>query len=529
MQKPSLLSVPALRMSLRAATRRSRALWITLCIGITPALASESSHAAEGLDRIRERGELIWGADQEGGGPFVFPDPQNPDDLKGFEVDLAALVAAELGVKPRFYQADWTTLPEFLENGTIDVVLNGYEWTPGRAERMTATRPYYIYELQLMGRADETRFGSVDDLCRTGQESPYSVSVLGGSAPAIYLRKHCPESVVLSEYDGNTNAMMQVAAGVHDATLQDLPIAIFYRNLPQARGLKFIGEPVGRGYYVMYVRRDEARLAAALNDTIVALIADGRLKKVYEKYGLWNKAQENLATETIAVSEEKSHRGWAAVTNYGPILLKAAGMTLLLSVASMPIAMLVGLLVALGRLYGSAFLRAPLAIYVEVLRGTPVILQLYVIYFLLPKLLHVGFNPILAAIAGLAINYSAYEAEIYRAGLQAIPRGQMEAALALGLTRGTALRRIIIPQAVRIVIPPVTNDFIALFKDTSICSVIAVVELTKQYNMLANNTTAVLEIAAMTALLYLAMSYPLSIVARRAEEALAGDAKAAGA
>lgn len=101
----------------------------------------------------------------------------------------------------------------------------------------------------------------------------------------------------------------------------------------------------------------------------------------------------------------------------------------------------------------------------------------------------------------------------------------MEAALALGLTRGTALRRIIVPQAVRIVIPPVTNDFIALFKDTSICSVIAVVELTKQYNMLANNTTAVLEVAAMTALLYLAMSYPLSLVARRAEAALSGERK----
>ena len=83
---------------------------------------------------------------------------------------------------------------------------------------------------------------------------------------------------------------------------------------------------------------------------------------------------------------------------------------------------------------------------------------------------------------GLAINYSAYEAEIYRAGLQAIPAGQMEAALALGMSRTLALRRVIIPQATRIVIPPVTNDFIALFKDTSVCSVITLTELTKQYS-----------------------------------------------
>ncbi|OWY73385.1 hypothetical protein B7486_03310 [cyanobacterium TDX16] len=525
LQQPELLPLFALGLRQRAVARRMRAVWITLCIGISPLLVVESAHAIDALDRIRDCGELVWGADQEGGGPFVFPDPDNPDVLRGFEVDLAELLAAELGVRPKFYQADWTSLPEFLENGAIDVVLNGYEWTPGRAERMTSTRPYYIYQLQLMARGDESRFSSIGDLCGGGANARYDVSVLGGSAPALYLREHCADRVNLVEYDGNTNAMMQVAAGVHDATFQDLPIAVFYRKLPQAQGLKFIGEPVGRGYYVMYVRKGELRLAEALNGALANLIADGRLRQVYEKYGLWNETQEGLATATIDTTEHRGHRGLDAVLQYGPILGKAAAMTLLLSVASMPIAIVIGLLVALGRLYGPAILRAPLAIYVEVLRGTPVILQLYVIYFLLPKLLHVGFNPVLAAIAGLAINYSAYEAEIYRAGLQAIPRGQMEAALALGLTRGTALRRIIVPQAVRIVIPPVTNDFIALFKDTSICSVIAVVELTKQYNMLANNTTAVLEVAAMTALLYLAMSYPLSLVARRAEAALAGEGK----
>lgn len=525
MQQRDLLSLFALRMRQRAVARRVRAAWVTLIIGLPSSLVLESAHASDVLDRVRERGELIWGADQEGGGPFVFPDADHPEVLRGFEVDLAELLAAELGVRPKFYQADWTTLPEFLENGAIDVILNGYEWTPGRAERMTSTRPYYIYQLQLMGRENETRFSSVDDLCGGGAGARYDVSVLGGSAPALYLREHCSDRVNLVEYDGNTNAMMQVAAGVHDATFQDLPIAVFYRTLPQARGLKFIGEPIGRGYYVMYLRKGEVRLADALNGALAGLIADGRLKKVYDNYGLWNDTQPGLATATLDTTEQRGHRGLAAVLQYGPILIKAAGMTLLLSVASMPIAIVIGLFVALGRLYGPVILRAPLAIYVEVLRGTPVILQLYVIYFLLPKLLHVGFNPVLAAIAGLAINYSAYEAEIYRAGLQAIPRGQMEAALALGLTRGTALRRIIVPQAVRIVIPPVTNDFIALFKDTSICSVIAVVELTKQYNMLANNTTAVLEVAAMTALLYLAMSYPLSLVARRAEAALSGEAK----
>src|SRR5262249_20077751 len=116
--------------------------------------------------------------------------------------------------------------------------------------------------------------------------------------------------------------------------------------------------------------------------------------------------------------------------------------------------------------------------------------------------------PWVAGISGLAINYSAYEAEIYRAGLQAIPPGQMEAALALGMSRWMALRRVIVPQAVRIVIPPVTNDFIALFKDTSVCSMITLVELTKEYSILGNSAGGAMVFALAVATIYLLMSIP---------------------
>ena len=196
-------------------------------------------------------------------------------------------------------------------------------------------------------------------------------------------------------------------------------------------------------------------------------------------------------------------------------------MTILLSVTAMPLAIVAGLLIALGRLYGPTVLRYPLGWYVELVRGTPLVLQLYVIFFLLPEL---GFS--LPAVGerrfwAWPLNYAAYEAEIYRAGLQAIPHGQMEAALSLGMSRSLALRRIIVPQAVRLVIPPVTNDFIALFKDTAICSVITVVELSKEYYIHAQSTGAVVELGIVTALFYLAMSYPLTVLVRRLERRLA--------
>ncbi|QDV90795.1 Inner membrane amino-acid ABC transporter permease protein YecS [Phycisphaerae bacterium RAS2] len=482
---------------------------------------------ADLLDEVRTRGVLIWGGDQEGNAPYVYPDPDDPAKLVGFEVELADVLAATLGVRAEFRQCDWLTLPEFLRSGKIDIILNGYEWTPARAERMAASRPYYIYQLQLLGRVGG--IGSWDDLRATTGRAKRQIAVLGGCAASEFLNAQWGAEADIIEYDGNTNAMLQVRNGVHDATLLDLPMAVFYRDKPQGSGLRFVGEPVGRGYYVVYARPEERRLIGALDGIIGDLFRDGRLKSIYDRYGVWTAAQANL----LAADPNEEALGLRAtngggqtrpgvVRTYGGILLRAAGMTVLLTFVSMPLAMLLGLIVALIRMYGPAALRWLCAMYVEVLRGTPVMLQLYVIFFILPQVLPFSFSPVAAAIIGLAVNYSAYEAEIYRAGLQAIPRGQMEAALALGMTRGTALRRVIVPQAVRIVVPPVTNDFIAMFKDTSVCSVIAVTELTKQYNMLANSTGEVLKLAALTAGLYLAMSYPLSIVARRLEKKLAG-------
>jgi polar amino acid transport system substrate-binding protein len=158
---------------------------------------------------------------------------------------------------------------------------------------------------------------------------------------------------------------------------------------------------------------------------------------------------------------------------------------------------------------------------VEVYRGTPLLIQLFIIYYGLPNV-GITLSPLAAAVIGLGMNYAAYEAEVYRGGIEAVPRGQMEAALSLGMPGALVLRRIILPQAFRVSLPAVTNDFIALFKDSSIVSVIAMVELTKTYGILAATTLRYFELGLITAMLYFGMSYPLSIVARRLEKKLKG-------
>jgi polar amino acid transport system substrate-binding protein len=340
----------------------------------------------------------------------------------------------------------------------------------------------------------------------------WTVGVLVGSAADTFAAERGGSLVEVIRFDGATDAMLAVQNGQYDATLQDVPAARFYQE--RFPGLELVGPAESRGYYVLYVRKEERGLRDALDQGLARLIESGALRKLYEKYGIWTDAQSELATMAgppEAVSGRRGAGGWALLRQYQSRLFDATFVTIALSVSAMPLAMALGLLIALARLYGPRPLAAVLSGYVELIRGTPLMLQLFVLFYLLK------LPPWVAGISGLAINYSAYEAEIYRAGLQAIPAGQMEAAMALGMSRMMALRRVIIPQAVRIVIPPVTNDFIALFKDTSVCSVITLVELTKQYSILANSTGGAIEFALAVAALYLMMSVPLSWFSRWSE------------
>ena len=503
------------------------------------AMGAEPVQADDSLEKLRQSGVLVWGADAEGGGPFVYPRDDDPTRCQGFEVELAELLAKKLGVQSRFVQGQWDKLPDLLQRGDIDIVLNGYEWTSTRAERYGATIPYYIYQLQLLVRRDDERFPTPASLKSAAGERP-RIAVLGGSAAERWVKQTCGDAVAIVRYDGSTDALRAVELDLDgvDATVQDLPVVAFYeRRFPQLRRL---GEPVEPGYYVALTRPEDQALLRALNDAILECYRDGSFPAVLERYGMWNALQRQRGLLTGAngrfqpdpiptpdadnVSHAATNTWLADVLSRTPLLVRAAAITVFLAVCSMPLAVAAGMLIAVGRLYGPAWLKWPLGWYVEIIRGTPLVLQLYVIFFLLPEL-GVSLPSLVAGILGLSLNYSAYEAEIYRAGLQAVPRGQMEAALSLGMSRGLALRRIIIPQAFRLVIPPVMNDFIAMFKDTAVCSVITVVELSKEYYIQAQSTNRVLELGIVTALLYLAMSYPLSLVVARMEHRLAGSHK----
>jgi polar amino acid transport system substrate-binding protein len=521
-------------------------LWLFALLLPALFLAGVSPAKADRLADIRQRGALLWGGDQEGGGPYVYPRQDDPNQVTGFEVELADRLAEYLRLRAEFTQGQWDSMPDMLRTGKVDIILNGYELTPERLEFMDATIPYYVYRLQLLGRRGDAVRSSWENLKAGPARAAAKIGVLTGSAAEAYMRRYCTGGsgqgiCEVIGYDGNTDTMREVETGRLDVTLQDTPIAAFYASRFPA--LAPIEEPVSEGYYVIYVKKGEPMLLRALNEAILTMIRNGELERIYRRYGIWDSAQSGLAeiaaaaafygyyrtTQTEArpgemlpqpvVASGAPERGWNVVRNYGAVLLQSAGMTVVLAVLSFPLAIAIGLLVAVGRLYGPRWLKMPLGAYVEFLRGTPLMLQLYFIFFFLPEA-GISVPAFWTAILGLAINYSAYESEIYRAGLQAVPHGQMEAALSLGMTRAMSVRRIIAPQAVRMVIPPVVSDFIALYKDTSVCSVITIVELTKRFSVLSMSTQATVELMLMTCVLYMLMSYPIAVLSRRLEKRL---------
>jgi His/Glu/Gln/Arg/opine family amino acid ABC transporter permease subunit len=205
-----------------------------------------------------------------------------------------------------------------------------------------------------------------------------------------------------------------------------------------------------------------------------------------------------------------------------PQLLDACLETLRLAASSLLLAILGGAVVALARVSRHAPVRRIATVYVEVARGLPALVILFLIYFGLPSVAPgLGLDSFTAAVIGLGLQGAAIVGEIFRAGLVAIDPGQREAALTLGLTPGLAMLYVLVPQAVRIVLPPVGNYAIGLLKDTSIASIIAAPDLMLRAKDLASSSFMPMQLYVLAALLYFAMSYPLSLLVRRLERVMA--------
>jgi polar amino acid transport system permease protein len=202
---------------------------------------------------------------------------------------------------------------------------------------------------------------------------------------------------------------------------------------------------------------------------------------------------------------------------YLPILLQGAKLTILVTVGSLALSTVLGLVWALMRVSGIKPLAKFSAGLINVLRGIPIIVLLFYIYFVMPDA-GIALTAVQAAIIGLGIAYSAYQAENFRAGIEAIDRGQVEAAMAMGMSWSLTMRRVVLPQAVRIVLPPYGNIMIMMLKDSSQASTITVAELALQGKLIAVSTFKNATVFTLVALMYLVMCVPLILLVRHLEK-----------
>ena len=462
--------------------------------------------------------ELRWGGDAEGGAPFVEADPQDPGRVVGFDVEIAQLLATGLGRTPRFIQVGFTSLDASAARGDFDIGLSGIEASPARRSRLAITIPYYEFrEILTVRTADSAKFRTLADL------KSRRVATLGSTlAYDLLVAAQQAYGVVPVTYEDDVHPYTDLALGRVDAVLLDSVLA--ERGVRRNPALTNQPTAVAVGHYVGILASDKAALRDQMNDILRQAMRDGRLEAIFRKWNMWNDDQPALyarlttggseAPETASTASAVN--AWEAAIRYLPALFRAAGITVLLSVLSMGLAIAIGGATAIGRVYGPRPVQVALTAWVELIRGTPLLLQLFVLYFGLAAV--VQLPAFLAALLGLGINYAAYESEIYRSALQAVPVGQLEAARTLGFSRMQALRLIRGPQAFRLALAPMTNDFVALLKDSSLVSVITVVELTKQTSIFAANIGSWVVPGALCAAMYLALSLPLARFAGRIEK-----------
>ena len=466
-------------------------------------------------------GEFRWAGDPEGGAPFVEADPAHPDRLVGFDVEIAELIAQRLGRKPSFINITFTSIDQSITRGDADIGLSGIEDTPARRAAMASTVPYYEFREVLSVRdADQARYRTLADL--KGRR----VGTLGGTiAYEILLRAERDFGLQAVSYDDDVHPYSDLVIGRVDAVLLDNVLA--ERRRRAIAGFTIQPQSVATGHYVGVLAERNAALRDRVNEILRGAMHDGTLERIFRKWRVWNDDQPRLYARVLAGENVPPITGvdapessaalspWEAALRYLPSLLSASAVTVVLSCLAMALAVVLGVSIASGRVYGSGLTRAFLTGYVEIMRGTPILLQLFVLYYGIADAIRLP--AFAAALLGLALNYAAYESEIYRGALEAVPVGQLEAARILGLSERQVLALVRGPQAFRLALAPMTNDFVALLKDSSLVSVLTVLELTKQTQIFATNIGSWVIPGLLCAALYLAMSLPLAALARRLE------------
>lgn len=435
--------------------------------------------------------------------PFSYHDPTT-GQLAGYDIDVARAVGEKLGMQVEFVETPWDSIFAALEANRFDVVANQVTITPERQAKYDLSEPYTIGEGVIVTRADDNSIRSLDDL---------NGKVAAQSTTSNWAQVARDAGARVEAVEGITQAIALLNQGRVDVTVNDSIAVYAYLAETGDTSVKIAAE-TGEKSEQGFAARKNSGLLPDLNRALAELRGDGTLAGISEKYLKANASGGPPARST-----------WKLITdNLWPLAKAAITMTIPLTIISFAIGLVIALGVALARLSSNVVLSNAARFYISIIRGTPLLVQLFIVFFALPEF-GVKIDPFPAAVIAFSLNVGGYAAEIIRSAILSIPKGQWEAAETIGLSYVGTLRRIILPQATRVAVPPLSNTLISLVKDTSLASTILVTELLRQAQIIAAPTFEFFALYGTAAVYYwvicLVLSFGQSRIERRLERYVA--------
>jgi His/Glu/Gln/Arg/opine family amino acid ABC transporter permease subunit len=433
--------------------------------------------------------------------PFTYRDPDT-NELTGFDVEVMRAIADEAGWDVRFVEAPFDSLFPALDSNRIDVIANQVTINPEREARYLFSTPYTYSHGVILCAKDTDDITSLDDLkgrttAQTASSNWAQVAKDAG-AEVQYVQDFAPgvELVVQGRVDAIVNDNIAVLDYLATSGNDQVKIAGDAGDEVLEQALTF--------------RQGDPELQQEANDAIAALTEDGTLAEISEEYFGVDVTVEGGSTD-VDVEASDSRTTWEVVKDTAwPMFVGLVKGNIPLTIVSFIIGMVLAVAAALARLSSHRVLDWIARAYISIIRGTPLIVQLFIVFFGLPAI-GIDLDPYPAAILALSLNVGGYAAEVVRGSILSVPRGQYEAATVIGMDYWQSMRRIVLPQAARIAVPPLGNTLLSLIKDTALASLVLVPELFREAQVTAAATTDYLPLYVMAALYFWVVCYLVSL------------------
>ncbi|WP_128101770.1 ABC transporter substrate-binding protein/permease [Paenibacillus sp. DCT19] len=464
---------------------------LMLTVAVPAALASGTTDSSGGK-------KLVLGTSADFA-PYEFHKVINgKDEIVGFDIEIAKEIAADLGAELVIEDMGFDGLLPALQSGRVDLVISGMTPTDERKKSIDFSDTYYKSKQVIMIRTEDTnKYQTMADLQNEKigvQKGSIQETIGQGISGAKLTALDKISDIVLQLQTKRVNAAIvedTVAAGYLDDVIGLAPIAVDEEQVEAAIG----------------IRKGNTELLNAVNSTLERLKSENRI--------------EEMVTEASQLMAGKDTKNiFQVFWEYKSFYATGIGYTLLLSALGVLFGVIIGLIICMFRMHDMAILRWIGTAYVELIRGTPMLVQLMIIYYGLSLTFGINFSALQAGVITLSINSGAYLAEIFRAGVQGVDRGQLEAARSLGMGRGAAMRYIILPQAFKAVLPAIGNEFVTIIKESSIISVIGMVDIMYQASVVKNITYQGMNPFLIAAAIYFVMTFILSKLLGRLERKL---------